>query len=283
MKIGKYLGMLLVLLISGSAWAQQDTLPHIVSGRLNWEPYRSQQPSRMNQKDYAIYMVRMNGLDEWFETEPDQDWIQDFHFFDVNKDRIPDAVYSGSSAYFKGDQSLFLFGDSSFKYPLTFSAPGYIHRFDQQAEGIEVTLVKEPAGSEFLVHNRHYYYAYEADSAKLMWQLQYISTTQIPPVFAQKEAFTLRLPTHIRTTPEVRNEPGIDYNGDQSIDGLGNIVAEIQPGIQLFRLLREDHAGESWSFVMLLEAPAGQSLFLPQENAPINGYCGWIPSSALED
>ena len=283
MKSGKFMGLVFALLLSGSIWAQQDTLPHIIQGQLDWTPYNSQGPARMNQKDYAIYMVRMNGLDAWFESEPDQDWIQDFHFFDINNNLIPDAIYSGVTHYFKGEQTLLMFGDSSFTYPLAFQAKGYVHSLMHSEEGIEMSLIDRPGKGEYLVHNRHYYYEYAADSARLIWQLQYVSTTQIPARFPRWEAFTLRIPAYIRTTPAVRNEPGIDYDGDEKPDGTGNIIAAVKPETPLFRLWREDRQGENWSFVMLLKAPAEKSLFKPSGNAPLSGYCGWMRSSSFED
>lgn len=282
MKAVSYLSFLVLLLLTSPLLAQKDSLPKLVKGRFDWTPYQNLAPKRMNQKDYAIYMVRMNGLEQWFETEPNQDWIQDFHFFDVNKNLFPDAVYSGPTEYFKGDQTLLMFGDSSFKYPLAFSAPGYIHNFVTTTEGIEMSLVEEPAGDEFRVHIRHFFYDYAADSARQLWQLQYLSTTQVPEFFQAHEAFSLRETTYLRTSPELRNDPPIDYDGDEKPDGLGNVVSQALAGQTLFRVHRADYAGESWSFVLLLDPPGGKSLFQVTA-APINAYAGWIPSAAIED
>ena len=273
---------LLLLLFSGHLMAQNDSLPLLAKGRMSWEPYAALAPARMNQKDYAMYMVRVNGLYEWFETEPDQSWIDDFHFFDVNGDRIPDGVYSGTTKYYKGDRTMLMFGDSSLKYPLAFSEPGYVQDFVPSDSGIVLTLVQEPFGVEYRVYVRQYFYDYAADSARQLWEAQYVSTSEVPAFFQEYQPFALKKPTYLRTSPEVRNEPAIDYDQDERPDGLGNIVAELQPGMPLFRLGEKSGANGNWSFVMLMQLPEGKHMFqAPLRGDVPAGFCGWIPSEAI--
>jgi hypothetical protein len=94
--------------------------------------------------------------------------------------------------------------------------------------------------------------------------------------------FESQLPTYIRTSPEIRNEPTVDYDQDGIPDGLGNIVGELKPGMPLFRLWQESRNGQSWSFIMLMKEPEGEHLFQAplRDNVP-TGYCGWIPSEAI--
>lgn len=278
----KLLLAILLVLLGGDALAQQNNLPKLKKGRMNWESYGKLAPQRMNQKDYAMYMVRVNGLYKWFETEPDQSWIDDFHFFDVNGDRIPDGVYTGATKYYKGDQTMLMFGDSSLKYPMKFSEPGYVNLFIPSDSGIDLTLVREPSGTEYRVFVRQYFYSYAADSARQLWESQYISTTEIPSYLHDHEAFEVQLPTYLRTSPEVLNEPGIDYDQDGSVDGLGNVVADLKPGQPMFRLWQESKNGQNWSFVMLMQAPEGKHLFkIPSNDKVPTAYCGWILSEAI--
>jgi hypothetical protein len=262
--------------------AQTDSLPRLVKGRMDWKPYAARAPRRMNQKDYAVYMVRVNGLHEWFETEPDQSWINDFHFFDLNGDRIPDGFYSGPTKYYQGDHTMLMLGDSSLKYPVTFSEPGYLYSFTPSDSGVDMTLVKEASGLEYRTSVSRYFYSYAADSASKLWEAQYISTTELPPSRYPHQAFALHLPTYLRTSPEIRNEPGVDYDQDGRPDGLGNIVAELKAGMPLFRVWEESRGGMNWSFVMVMAAPENSPLFPPVGKAkwPI-ARCGWIPSEAL--
>lgn len=278
----KLLLAVVLVLMAGKLMGQSNDLPKLAKGRMNWDKYKKLAPQRMNQKDYAMYMVRMNGLYEWFETEPDQSWIEDFHFFDVNGDRIPDGIYTGTTQYFKGDQTMLMLGDSALSYPLTFSEPGYVQRFVPSDSGIDMTLVREPSGTEYRVFVKRYFYSYAADSARQLWETQYVSTTEIPEYLHDHEPFELKLPTFLRSTPEILNETAVDYDQDGEPDGLGNVVAELKPGAPLFRLWQESGNGQNWSFVMLMEAPQGQHLFRLQPNSKVpTGYCGWILSEAI--
>jgi hypothetical protein len=261
-----------------------DSLPMPASGRIDWEPYKARAPKRFNQKDYAVYMVRVNEFHEIFETDPRQQWVDDFHFFDLNGDLMPDAVYSGETKYFKGERSMIMIGDSSLKYPITFSEPGYIHKLTPADSGLGITVISEPSGTDFRVSISRFFYDFAADSARLISRLQYISTTKVPAFHQPPTPFVLRRPTYLRTTPEVRNEPPIDYDQDERPDGTGNIVGELQPGLPLFRLWQEQVEGENWSFVILLEPPEGKHLFdISQQGKGVQGYAGWLPSGSIEE
>ncbi|MEM6268258.1 MAG: hypothetical protein AAF998_02420 [Bacteroidota bacterium] len=279
-----FAALLIVVGMGPRTFAQvNDSLPQLAAGRLDWGPYRALAPQRFNQKDYAVYMVRVNKFHEIFETDPRQQWVDDFHFFDLNGDLMPDAIYSGSSQYFKGDRSLIMIGDTALQYPITFDQPGYIQALEMADTCLKLTVVQEASGIDYRVNLRRFRYDHATDTATQLWGLQYLSTTQIPPNRNPAVPLVLRRPTYLRTSAEIISEPAIDYDQDGHPDGVGNIIADLQPGLPLLRLWQEIRNGEDWSFVILLEAPSGKHLFSVPPNDKIpQGYAGWLPSKAME-
>ncbi|MEM7038319.1 MAG: hypothetical protein AAF570_15145 [Bacteroidota bacterium] len=258
----------------------KDSIPLIVEGAVDWRPLLRTAPKRMNQKDYAMYMVRKNKLEERFFNELNQNWVNDWHFFDANGDRLVDAVFSGKLDHHEGWYTYMLYGDSALTYPISFEAPGYVHLFEPQAKGLEIILRNDASGKRYLHRINHYFLDTETDSTHHNWEVQIVSTTEVPEKRFTRQPFALYRDVQLRTSPRVANTPTVDYDQDEKPDAAGNIVASYKAGAPCFRYAEMESEGMNWSFVMVLQAPEGKHVFKPIEGLR-TGFCGWVPTVAL--
>ncbi|HEX2898721.1 MAG TPA: hypothetical protein VHS96_03275 [Bacteroidia bacterium] len=268
---------LVLLALAAPLWslAQRDTVPHIVSGMMDWARYKQQMGAPVfQQNDMAIYILRKDSLGELISQEENAGWIKDFHFMDVNGDRYLDAFYCGSTKARGGHYTYFMRADAGLNYPIKLQAPGYVHQLKGDPKGLEIILRSDAHGKGYLHTVTEYYYYFEADSLEMGWQLQMVSTTEVP-IMRSPTAFVLKTPNQLRTTPKLSNEPPVDYDQDDKYDGAGNIVAILEPGLRGFKLAERLVDGNLWSFVTVFDTPRGKHLFKPVPNAQM-AYAGWI-------
>jgi hypothetical protein len=267
--------------------AQNDTVPRLVAGKFDWVAFKQRiKAPAFQQKDLTGYIMRKDSLTDMLIQEESATWMNDWHFFDVNADRQLDGVYSGATKA-KGMYSYFVMGDSNLTYPVRLKTQGYVHGFDPGKDGIDIVTRTDAHAKEYLHIISAYFYRYATKKATLTWQLQMVSTTEVPET-RSPEALTLRLSTQLRTSPRLVNDPAIDYNQDDKPDGLGNIIATLDHGMKTFRLAETETAGKAWSFVLVFDTPAGKHMFKPITPAPGQppvrmAYAGWVLTEALEE
>lgn len=127
-------------------------------------------------------------------------------------------------------------------------------------KGLEFILRADAVAKSYLHRISEYYYFYSEDSLHMGWQLQMVSTTEVPFMNSPKP-FTLAIPNQLRTTPKLQNEPPVNYNQDDKYDGAGNIVAVLESGLHGFKLAEKLVEGNLWSFVILTDTPRGKHIF----------------------
>jgi hypothetical protein len=268
---------LVLLVLTAPFWglAQRDTVPHLVTGILDWSRFKKEMGAPVfQQNDMAIYVLRKDSLTELISQEENAAWIKDFHFVDVNKDRHLDAFYCGATKALGGYHTYFMRADAGMNYPVKLSAPGYVHSLKVEPNGLEFILRADASAKSYLHCISEYYYFFGKDSLSMGWQLQMVSTTEVPFLNSPKP-FTLAIPNQLRTTPKLLNEPPVDYDQDDKYDAAGNIVAVLESGLHGFKLAEKLVDGNLWSFVILTDTPRGKHIFKPIPKANM-AYAGWI-------
>jgi hypothetical protein len=260
--------------------AQQDTIPRIVAGKFDWAQFKKEVNAPVfQQNDMAIYVLRKDSLTELISKEENANWIKDFHFVDVNGDRYLDAFYCGATAAKGGYFTYFMQADTGLNYPIRLQAPGYVHQLTPSKEGLEFILRDDAHGKGYLHKITEYYFDWKTKQLKTGWQLQMLSTTEVP-LMRKPEAFALHYPTELRSTARPVNDPPVDYNQDGKPEALGNVVAVLEAGTPLFRLAETESASGKWSFVIVLATPTKKHIFQPLKDVKM-AYAGWILTDAL--
>jgi hypothetical protein len=273
------LGILFVLPLALAA--QSDTIPHIVSGQLDWVKYKqSVNAPVFQQNDMAVYILRKDSLGELISQEQNANWIRDFHFFDLNGDRQLDAVYSGSTRAKGGYYTYCMLADTGLRFPIVLEAPGYVHQLNPQPKGLELLLREDAHDKGYLHKISAYYLDFISRKSRILWQLQMLSTTEVPLMHAP-QVFALHYPTELRTTPRILNTPPMDYDQNGQAESTGNVVASLAAETPGLALAEQDIDGQQWTFVIMLATPAKHALFQPISGVQM-AYAGWVLRTAIE-
>jgi hypothetical protein len=273
------LTMLLLGLALGG-FAQRDSIPHIVAGKFDWSQFKQAVNAPVfQQNDMAIYVLRKDSLMELISKEENSNWIKDFHFIDINADRWLDAFYCGPTKARGGYYTYFMLADTGLRFPIKLSAPGYVHTLTPGKEGLEFILRDDAHGKGYLHTISEYYYNYKTAKLDMGWQVQMLSTTEVP-IMRQPERFVLHYPAELRASARVVNEPAVDYNQDGKPESIGNVVAMVDAGMPLLRVAELDIDGRGWSFVLMLATPLKNPIFQPIPDMRM-AYAGWVLTEAL--
>lgn len=268
-------------LVFGQQPLLPDSLPRIVAGKFDWEAYKQKiNATRFQQNDLSIYVLRKNNLSEMISKEENADWIMDWHFFDVNHDRYLDAFYSGATKVRGGYHSYIMLADTGLSYPIIFDAPGYVNDFRPDKEGINLILREDAHGKGYLHKISSYRIDFKSDTAFCLWQLQLVSTTEIP-VLGLPEAVQIQQPSQLRTSPQLLNAPAADLDQDGKPDVAGNVIAALEPLTPCFKLAEFKADDFDWSFVLVLNTPKNNHVFQPVKGLRM-AYGGWVLTQALQ-
>ena len=278
MKIAQ--ALILILVLPFWAMAQRDSVPHIVTGEIDWAGWKRElKAPDFQQNDMAIYILRKDSLGELISKEEDAHWIQDFHFADVNHDRWLDAIYCGATKAKGGYYTYFMQADSNLQYPVRLRAPGYVHRLDASKQGLEFILRDDAHGKRYLHTITEYYFDFATHKLDTGWQVQMLSTTEVP-IMGQAVPFELHFPTELRATPRTVDAPPVDHNQDGKPESIGNVVAQLDARQPLLRLAEHELNGRKWSFVVVLSTPSKNAILQPLQGVRM-AYAGWIVTEAL--
>lgn len=277
---------LLGLLILGSGkflQAQSDSLPQIVEGELNWSAFKAElQAPTFNQKDLVMYLVRQQGLAAMLEDEVDQNWVDDFHFVDFDKDQNLDAVFCSYLREEAGYRTMVFHSDSILSYPKVMSMPGYLHAFNHRRGGAGMLIRKDANAAIQMTTISSLDLDYASDSLDTLWQVQILPGTKVPPMVSM-EAFPVQEPIEMRLSPEINEKEAFDLDGDGKVDVEGNAIAVLNRGVRVIRMFQEvTGENETWSFVICIDAPEKGHRFAPLPFVPTY-FAGWIPSEVIED
>lgn len=281
-KYGFWTSGLLVLLLGGAQplWAQRDTVPHIVTGMIDWAQFKkSLNAPTFQQNDMTAYITRKDSLGALISEEESSAWTKDFHYADVNGDRYLDAFFSGATKSKGGYYTYFMLADTGLRFPIKLEAPGYIHKITPRKDDIEFILREDAHGKGYLHKITEYDYQYKASKLTMGWQVQMLSNTEVP-IMHRHEPYSLRLPTELRSAPRAVNEPPMDYNADGKFESVGNVVAQLDAGTPLLRYAENEINGVKWSFVLVLKAPIKNPIFQPLPAIQM-AYAGWILTEAI--
>jgi hypothetical protein len=279
MKLHSLLVLCFAILATTRLFAQQDSLPRFAIGQLDWVKLAASAP-KFQQKDLTVRIVRLNGLTPLYEQETSAAWQNDWHFVYLNPDRLLDGIYCGQTKQYKGWSTLIALGDSAFNYPLTMRLDGYACSLRQDSTGMELLTRRDPGDKEYLCDITHHYYSFKSRMSQSLWQLRFVSSTEIPVLGPQPDRHKLRQSTQMRTSPRQLSEPAIDYDQDGRADAAGNVVAEFAAGARLDRYAIVREGDLEWSFVVIYGMPLAGSV-LKASDHPKAAYAGWIPSGAF--
>lgn len=271
---------ILLGLLPVGVWGQRDSVPHLVTGKFDWEGFKRElKAPPFQQHDMTIYVLRKDSLMDLISEEEDAGWMRDWHFVDVNGDRWLDAFYSGSTKARGGYHTYFMRAGAGMSYPIKLDAPGYVHLLKPDAKGLEFILREDAHEKGYLHRITEYYYFHAEDSLAIGWQLQMVSTTEVPALGSPR-AFALQHPTQLRTSPKLLNVPPIDYDQDGKHEATGNVVAHLDAGLHGIRVAEKEADGKGWSFVVLLDSLSKVHVFQPQKGVRM-AYAGWVLSEAM--
>jgi|GEM_PF-3569426 hypothetical protein len=276
MNLRNFIG--LIWLFPSVLWSQMDSLPFFAGQPIDWAKTKGVLP-KFQQKDLVVRIVRLNNLVYAFEKEGSPAWQDDWHFAEITGDRYVDGIFSGKTKFHKGWHTFVSLGDSAMKYPLKGDFPGYVASLKHGHGGIEMVLRDDPGEGEFITTITHQFWAYGSDRWESAWEIQYVSTTEIPAL-GNPDQHVLKLPMALRTSPRDLREPAIDYNGDGKPDGMGNVVAEFAPGAKVRRYAIHKEGDLEWSFVTI-EGKISPKGLIPAFSRPNVHVAGWIPSGAF--
>lgn len=268
------------LVLPFACMAQRDSVPHIVAGLFDWAAFKQQvKAPQFQQNDLAIYVLRKDSLGELISQEENSNWIRDWHFIDINDDRYVDAFYSGATKAKKGFYTYFMRCDTGMRFPIKLAAPGYVHSLKPSKMGVEFILRDDAQSPRYLHTVSEYFFSFSGDTISRGWQLQMVSTTDVPQL-GPMTAIVLKAGGQLRTSPKVTNEPPMDYNGDGKPEMVGNVVANLAPGLRGYRTATREVNGEKWSFIVLLDTPKPPHVFQPIDKLQM-GYAGWVLDATI--
>lgn len=265
-------------------YAQGDTLPRIVAGKVDWEKVKQKTNApRFNQKDVVMYLVRQQGLAEMFGSEQDDHWVQDFHFTYLNDDPHLDAIYDGETMYQLGSYVILMVGDTVLSYPKAYESRGHMASFEVQEKGIAYLVRKEAYGADYALTVGSYWYDFEKQSNTLLWEVIAVQGEEVP-VGSVREEFTVNKAVRMRMDPVWLEEGTVDLDLDGEADLNGNVTATFGPGSRFVRTHRmEEEDGEAWSFVIALTKPVADFAYGTQREGMSSRFvAGWIRDAELK-
>lgn len=285
-------GMLILILVSCfglGALAQGDSLPFIFEGEFNWSAYKREvgAPS-FNQKDLVMYTVQLEGLSPLFNAERDKDWVDEFHFLDLDGDNFLDLVFSGELVSKEGSYTLILMGDSVLSMHRVFEAKGYLHAFEPDETGITFTLRRDgrelsnaEGSKEYLTQLSLHRFEFEKERLYDYWQLEFPYLTKVPPQIFRESAI-LRLPTPCRWLDGVPSAKiPVDLDGDGEMDTEAALNGVLEKGSRVIVTSQtETDKGEVWSFVISLD-PLQKGHVYSLRHKPSWSYAGWVKGDLL--
>lgn len=202
--------------------------------------------------------------------------LADFHFVDLNGDKILDFIYLG---YAGGEQpSTIAFTQNTKGYfKRVFEAIGTIYEISNIAlvDGcLKFKVVKNDECYDCLgVVNSTTYLACKGTFTEIE-RLSFTKSTEVPDITFNKQFKVVNPQYYLRSTPVVENE------GNTPDALFGNVVAEYSAGAMGYAYAsREDETGRVWWFVAIKSDEASKVLFQQKE-----GYIiGWMSSRFLEE
>ncbi len=269
--------------------AQPDSLPRIVEGEFDWKAYKQKQGMPpFNQKDLVMYTVRMEGLAPLFNAERDKDWVDEFHFIDVNGDEFLDCIFSGELVSQKGAYTILMIGDSVLSMPRVFEGPGYFHEFLPDSAGItfihrkEGRKLKDQEGSkDYLTTVSLHRLDYENNQVRDFWKVEFPYLTEMPPQLV-RESVVLQETQPFRWEARVPTaKVPVDLDGDGEMDAEASKCGVIEKGSRLLAtFVAENEKEELWTFVISLD-PLQKGHVYSLRHKPGVGYAGWVKGDLL--
>lgn len=283
----KYLVILVISFWGNLLFGQGDSIPRIVEGEFDWLDFKAKMNApAFNQKDIVMYLVHQEGYGKLFGDNPDQAWVDGFHFLNFDENRFLDAVFYGEVESKKGPYTMLLMGDTSLSWAESFAARGYVHHLSMKPGGMAFSFRRDAReGWEYWSECSSWWYDHAADSVRANWRVWFVGNSA--PANADRiRAFTLDAPTELRWAPEIDDQTGYDWNGDEKADVVGNVVGIFRKGASLLATYEQvDEDGEPWSFVILLDGAQELRTFPKETNlgpGPDGVYiAGWMPTKAL--
>lgn len=285
----KLLSIILFTVLSVSVLAQSDSLPRIVEGPFDWELYKKEQKApRFNQKDLVMYTVRMEGLAPLFNAERDKDWIDEFHFIDLNGDEFLDAVFSGELISQKGAYTILMIGDSVLSMPRVFEARGYFQEFQPDSTGISFVMRRdgrelqdEEGSKDYLTTTSFHRFDYKTGLVEDFWQLEFPYLTEVPPQY-DRESVVLTSNSPFRWEARIPSaKVPVDLDGDGEMDAEASSCGILEKGARLIcTYVAENEKKELWTFCIALDPPQKGHVFSVRHK-PGKAYAGWIKGDLL--
>ncbi len=269
--------------------AQPDSLPGIVEGAFDWEAFKKEQGApRFNQKDLVMYIVQMEGLAHLFNAQKDMEWIDDFHFFDLNGDDHLDAVFSGELVLKKGAYTILMVGDSLLSMPKVFEGPGYFHDFWPDTSGISFVLRcdgrelnNEEGSRDYLTTISLNRYDYQTGLIEDFWHLEFPYFSEIPPQY-DREAVIIEDACPIRWEARIPTaKVPVDLDGDGEMDAEASVCGILEKGTRtVCTFVSENERKEIWSFCIALDPPRKGHIYSLRHKQGY-AYAGWVKGDLL--
>ncbi len=285
----KFFPIFFFLAVSSTLMAQSDSLPMIVEGSFDWEAFkREQKAPRFNQKDLVMYTVRMEGLAPLFNAERDKDWIDEFHFIDLNGDDYLDAVFSGELVSQKGVYTILMVGDSLLSMPRVYEGRGYFHDFQPDSTGITFVfrrdgreLNDEEGSRDYLTNISLHRFDYKTGLVEDFWQVEFPYLSEIPSQYEREnvvlqEAYPIRWEARVPTA-----KVPVDLDGDGEMDAEASSCGVLEKGTRVIcTYVAENERKEIWSFCIALDPPRKGHIYSIRHK-PGYAYAGWVKGDLL--
>lgn len=271
-----FLGLLFPAVLS----AQSDSMPEVLVQPLNWSELEAPD-QKFNKKDAVRYVVGKDNLTAIFEREAGGEGLNDFHFLQVNGDNALDLIFSGPNEYYKEHYTMLFIVNAERAYKRTFEAPGYLTKLQRKGSWAEVVLCKPATETQAFSFVNKYVIDLDSATHKLTAQICFLRNTEIPSPgdFSAEE---LREVALLRKTPELIDEPPVDFDLDGKEDALGNSIANFPSGTRLIKLAARTLNNVIWDFVLAIDSP---SPLLPLSAGVKPGFtfiAGWVQDEKLK-
>lgn len=285
----KLLSIFFLVAFSTTGIAQQDSLPRIVEGSFDWDLYKRKNGApAFNQKDLVMYTVRMEGLAPLFNAEQDKDWVDEFHFIDLNGDDFLDAVFSGELVSQKGAYTILMIGDSVLSMPRVFEGRGYFHDFQPDSTGITFVLRRdgrelqnEEGSKDYLTSISLHRLNYNTSLVDDFWQVEFPYLSEIPPQLA-RESIVIQESTPFRWEARIPTAKiPVDLDGDGEMDAEASSCGILDKGTRLLcTFVAENERKELWTFCIALD-PLQKGHVYSLRHKPGHSYAGWVKGDLL--
>jgi|GEM_PF-5247614 len=270
-------------------YAQSDSLPFVFDGEFNWSAYKREVGApTFNQKDLVMYTVQLEGLSPLFNAERDKEWVDEFHFLDLNGDHFLDLVYSGELVSQDGPFTLVMMGDSVLSMHRVFQAKGFIHSFEPDLEGITFSLRRDgrelidaEESKEYLTQLSLHRFEFEKERLYDYWQLEFPYLTKVPPqIFRESLVVSNSTPCRWLDGIPAAKVP-VDLDGDGEMDTEAALNGVLEAGSRVLVTSQSETAkGEIWSFVISLD-PLQKGHVFSLRHKPGWAYAGWVKGDLL--